>query len=204
MTVAAQEAGHERKLCGADTSDEENPGKTCGLPAGWGTEHKGIGRCRKHLGNTRNHIEAARRQQVEELAAEYLDDPDAPPVANAGDALRRLATRVENALDVVGSRVNQLNEIRYKADGAGTEQIRGEVDIWLRLVKQLESLLKSIDTLRLDERQLQLEEDKARLTFAIFVAALDELEELEPERREFAKAVVARKFAAITTAGVES
>jgi hypothetical protein len=34
-------------ICGAD----KNNGGTCGRPAGWGTNHKGVGHCRVHRGN---------------------------------------------------------------------------------------------------------------------------------------------------------
>ncbi|MCW2831124.1 MAG: hypothetical protein JWP31_1816 [Aeromicrobium sp.] len=169
MSDARSTAGHER--CGADTSTDENPDSTCGLPAGWGTEHKGIGRCRKHLGNTRNHVESARRQQTMALAAEYLDNPDAMPMRDVGDAMLRLATRVEMAVDAVGARVNDLTAMRYSADGAGTEQVRGEVQVWVQLIARFESLLKNIGQLKLDERRVQLSEDQG----ALIVQALEQV-----------------------------
>lgn len=50
-------------LCGAD----KRSGGPCGRPAGWGTGHVGIGRCKFHGGSTPNHemsaaVELARRE----------------------------------------------------------------------------------------------------------------------------------------------
>lgn len=39
-------------------------GKPCGMPAGWGTDHNGIGRCAHHGGNHPRHKQAAQKQLV--------------------------------------------------------------------------------------------------------------------------------------------
>lgn len=71
MSGTDQTAGHDR--CGADKTAVRGGG-TCGLPAGWGTDHPGIGRCRKHLGNTKNHQAAAARVRLT-LAADVMGVP---------------------------------------------------------------------------------------------------------------------------------
>lgn len=38
-----------------------NRDKRCALPAGWGTDHVGVGTCRRHLGNVRAHKTRAER-----------------------------------------------------------------------------------------------------------------------------------------------
>lgn len=48
------EAGHD-KHCGAATRS----GGKCKRPAGWGTEHSGVGRCKLHGGATPNHEKSA-------------------------------------------------------------------------------------------------------------------------------------------------
>jgi len=52
---------------------------TCTLPPGWGTDHKGYGRCRKHLGNTPTVAKAAERQTLDEQAADALARLDVSP-----------------------------------------------------------------------------------------------------------------------------
>lgn len=60
MTVA-----QPMSLCGAKTRS----GAACTLPAGWGTETPGVGRCRKHGGNTPNGRMHAAKAEARELIA---------------------------------------------------------------------------------------------------------------------------------------
>lgn len=63
------------RLCGSNRSPKQleiarengdpNPKPTCSLPAGWGTDHVGVGRCKLHGGNTPNHKTAARLKLAE-------------------------------------------------------------------------------------------------------------------------------------------
>jgi hypothetical protein len=46
--------------CGA----RKRGGGNCTLPAGWGTDHVGVGACKLHGGSTPNHQKAARREQA--------------------------------------------------------------------------------------------------------------------------------------------
>jgi hypothetical protein len=43
----------------------------CTLPAGWGTDHVGIGACRKHGGTARSHRVRAQRIQAQQAVATY-------------------------------------------------------------------------------------------------------------------------------------
>jgi hypothetical protein len=49
------------KHCGAQKANRP-PGDVCKRPSGWGTDHPGIGRCKRHGGSTPSHNEAARRE----------------------------------------------------------------------------------------------------------------------------------------------
>jgi hypothetical protein len=61
--------------CGAKT----RTGGECGKPAGWGTDHAGEGRCRLHLGSTRNHRRSASvelaRQEIRKLGLARGEEP---------------------------------------------------------------------------------------------------------------------------------
>lgn len=83
--------GHER--CGAQARQGEE-GKTCGLPAGWGTEHVGVGRCRKHLGNTANHVAAAQRRQAEAAVTTFGLPRDVDPASALLEEVHRTAGAV--------------------------------------------------------------------------------------------------------------
>lgn len=63
--------------CGAKT--RSRPGGTCRRVAGWGTDHKGIGRCRLHGGaNPSKHGMKSKTKlhALRELVAQYEADPD--------------------------------------------------------------------------------------------------------------------------------
>lgn len=79
QAVKVEKRGGSRKttkpLCGADT--DHGP---CELRAGWGTDHVGKGKCRKHLGATRNHRRKAAREESLDfvrgaMGAEVAADP---------------------------------------------------------------------------------------------------------------------------------
>lgn len=72
--VSTGPAEHERSagVPGRCNSPREHKGLgPCGLPAGWGTDHIGIGRCRKHGGATYSHRKAAQRIMAEQMVATY-------------------------------------------------------------------------------------------------------------------------------------
>jgi hypothetical protein len=66
MATPENESGRDRRYrtCGATKRD--GTGEPCDRPAGWGTPHPGIGRCKLHGGNTVSHVESAERQSRDE------------------------------------------------------------------------------------------------------------------------------------------
>lgn len=54
-------AGPDKQLCGAQRPNQPK-GVTCTQRAGWGTDHPGIGKCKRHGGATHTHIAAAEEQ----------------------------------------------------------------------------------------------------------------------------------------------
>ena len=74
MTKQIPAVGHDK--CGA--KKHRSP-KTCDLPAGWGTDHPGTGRCKLHGGN--NPIKHGRystvlRGELGKHIIEHMDDPN--------------------------------------------------------------------------------------------------------------------------------
>jgi hypothetical protein len=72
MTATEAERGYD--TCGATTRRKT----ACGRPAGWGTEHVGVGRCKLHGGSTPSHaVHAAKVQlagSIAELVAQHRPD----------------------------------------------------------------------------------------------------------------------------------
>jgi len=110
MTDNQNTDGHDGPpLCGAN----KRGGGTCGLTAGWGTDHSGVPgtRCRKHGGNTPTQLVRA-----EQLAAEHAAVKAAARFAldlsdiTAGDALLREVRRAACMVDWLAERVSVLAE----------------------------------------------------------------------------------------------
>ena len=73
----------------------------CNLPAGWGTDHPGVGQCRKHLGNTPTVAKGAREEALNQKAAAELARLDVLPVT---DPLAELAKLAGQRVTISGSR----------------------------------------------------------------------------------------------------
>jgi hypothetical protein len=105
--------------CGAEKRQE--PYGYCGLPAGWGTDHPGIGKCRKHGGNTRNHRRAAKREEAEGEAQRMvaLAGVDQDPIEHLLESLHLAACLVR----VWGEMVAELDQAQR--DDPKAELVRG-------------------------------------------------------------------------------
>jgi hypothetical protein len=147
---------------------------TCQLPAGWGTDHKGYGRCRKHLGNSPTVARAAERERVEHEVRAELARLDVVPVDNPLEELQKLAGRVLAWEKVIGGLVNGLSAIRYESEHGG-EQLRAEVALLERAMDRCERVLVAMARLNVDERLVRVSEKQAAQVVDVLKGALDDL-----------------------------
>ncbi len=94
MNQAGNPPGHEscQGKCHGRLKQREG---WCDRPAGAGTDHVGIGRCKLHLGSTPNHVASAREQQAKAAAEQFgLSITTTGPEA-LRDELERAAGMVE-------------------------------------------------------------------------------------------------------------
>jgi hypothetical protein len=120
--------------CGA----KSRSGGACRRPAGWGTDHTGYGRCKLHGGNTRNHQQAARRQQAADAVASLGLRRDIDPNTALLEEVHRAAGHVA----WLGEMVGQLDEQQVvqgvvrtvqHPDGSSTVEARAAINVWVRL-----------------------------------------------------------------------
>ena len=162
--------------CGARTRS----GGQCGRPAGWGTDHRGTGRCRLHGGATPNHQLAHQRDQARQ-AVETLGLPvDVDPHTALLDEVHRTAGHV----DWLGEVVAQLDReqlvhgttraVRFP-DGGRLVEARAGANVWVRLYQAERAHLVRVSKAAIDtgvaERQVALAEQQAAM-LAQAVAAI--------------------------------
>ena len=91
MTPRAKPTGRDKPLCGGPKRQSEG---TCTRPAGWGTPHVGIGRCKLHGGSTRTHVAAAQKIQMNERLSTYGRPREINPIQAMVELLHYAAGHV--------------------------------------------------------------------------------------------------------------
>lgn len=168
--IAAAGRGCPRH-CGASNKQAEEYGPWCELAPGWGTDHVGVGHCRKHLGNTESHRTLGRRQLAQKALAVHLRDLTYEPL---GDPVVELAD--------VASKWKRLAEWAT-AHAAEVDDAGPWLAIALDLGKEARRALADCGRLGLEQRRVQLEEDKLELMDRVMRRAWAELGEDQDDPR---------------------
>jgi hypothetical protein len=176
MMDSENPAGRDGK-CNA--SKRQGEGR-CTQPAGWGTDHVGVGYCKLHGGKTATHREGARREEVATLVKRLLHDVNAPPITDPGAALAEFGGVQKNLLTTLGRLVDEL--------GPGAAEAKVLLAEYRGFAVLYERLLADMKRLGLAERVVELEEAQAQIVFIAFGRALDVIEGLSQERRDLAAA----------------
>ena len=173
---------------------------TCSHPAGWQTEHPGIGACKFHGGTSPTHNAAAAKQRAGQVAATYGLARDISPGEaileevrwSAGHVawLREQVQALEVGALVWGDAEKITREFadqgRPGADAVLEVVQRAGVNVWLQVYQAERKHLLEASRIALgagvDARLLQLEELKAGAYVRAIDMLLDRLE-LTPEQR---------------------
>lgn len=131
--------------------------------------------CRKHGGGAPQvRARAAERRAEAAVAVAVSDLGAAAPVTDPLAALAALAGEIVAWKDQARRRVERLNdEIRYTADGQGTEQLRAEVLVFERALDRCDRVLGRIASLDIDNRLARISEAQAQVVMLAITAALD-------------------------------
>lgn len=196
MSEATTGQGHER--CGAKTRS----GGHCRLPAGHGTDHVGIGRCRRHGGNTPAHREHAQRELAERAVVAYGLPRAVSPHQALEEELHRTAGHVAWLAGVIGDlEKHQL----YGPVGSADGYPRQEPHVWLRLYHEerahLARIAKTCVDVGIEERRVRVLEQAgqqlADVVRGIVTALGHDLRDPAVER------IVRGQLAAVDTTAVE-
>lgn len=181
LVAGVGSSGHDRHACGSMRRRMPVP---CELRAGWGTDHVGIGRCRKHGGMTRNHrVRAARIQSKQLVAAFGVARRDADP----RDALAEEVARTLGAIDWLGAQLHQLSpSVVFGGDGQHPYMFEWR---WERT--HLRQLCRDVVGLGIADRGSRVAEQVGGLLVQVLDRLLDDLELNEVQRARLVEVVPA-------------
>jgi hypothetical protein len=120
---------------------------------------------------------------------------EASPVKDPVASMERLAGALEQLVDEAGSRVSDL---KHLAGGKDLTQLRAEVVLLERALGHLRGLLVDMARLGIAERQVEIEQEKARMVVQAFLGAVGLLALLPAD-----KDLVVRKFLELLGRGPE-
>lgn len=152
----------QRALCGAKKRQGEG---FCARPAGAGTPHPGVGRCKHHGGCTPDHVTAAVQQSARVQLAEL---GYGRPVANPLEELLRVAGEARALVEIARDRAAGLldgdaEDATYQ-DAKGTEEVRAMLSFYERALDRAAAVMAKAAALKIDERLTTIvERDLARI-----------------------------------------
>lgn len=206
MTTATSRSGHDKPLCGAKLS-KGKPG-TCRRPAGWGTEHVGIGACKLHGGKTESHNKSAQLEQARRDVDLFAARRDIHPA----EALLELVQWTAGEVDYWRQRVRQIEEadltwgvtkVKEGGDDRGTTQ-EAKPHIAYALLVEASNRLERYSSAALkagvDAALVRIAESQGAKLFAAIDQILRALE-LSPEQVERVPVVVPPILRAIGAGG---
>jgi len=177
--------------CGAQKRD--GTGETCKLRAGHGTDHPGVGRCRRHGGNTDSHRAAAREEIAERAVVTYGLPVEIDARAALEQELWRTAGHVAWLQALIQSQgTDDLKQYApagtYKSavDGEDRALVWERPSIWLDLYhrerKHLRSVAKDCAAVGVEERRVRLAELLGGQIAGIIGAVLRDLDVFDDPR----------------------
>lgn len=168
MASASDDDRHGVPRCGGRKKQGEG---LCTQPAGWGTDHQGVGSCKLHGGCTPNQVAGASRRMAEAGARALLAELHVTPVEDPLQALLKIASQVLAWQEATAALVNELEEVRYEG-ATGAEQLRAEVALYERAMDRAVAVLAAIARLNIEERLARVTERQADAVIDAIDAAL--------------------------------
>lgn len=191
-TGRPRKAVQKRDLCGAIKPNKEK----CGLPAGYGTEHPGMGPCKHHFGNTARVVRGAALEEGKQIA-QVLKGMGVSVDVDPGEALR---WEVNNTLGHIAwhRRVIDTWEL-LNPDGTFKPMTPDQAEFYERYQAERSHLVRAARMAiagDIEGRAMRLAEEQAeKLNVALddVFAAL----QLTPEQRDRLADIVPRAFRAL-------
>ncbi len=176
-THAAPAAAEGKQLCGARKTNGKGD---CTRPAGWGTDHPGIGRCKWHGGCTPNHKKAVQR----ELATRAVETYGLPREIEPHEALLEEIHRTAGHVSWLELQVRQHDPESLvwgttKSIEHGVTEEAAKPSVWVELYqterRHLVAVCKAAIAAGIAERQVKLAEQQGALIAQVIRGVLEDL-----------------------------
>jgi hypothetical protein len=201
MVMAVDQNTPERdRHCGGKRRGTDNAGKTCTRPAGWGTDHVGVGRCKLHGGKTPTHQQAGQKA----LAAAAVTTFGLPREIDPRDALLEEVYRTAGAVDWLTQKVRDLQAeavVWGKAEETADDiKYKAGVNVWVQLLQQerahMVRVAKEAINAGIEERRVRLAEQQGTMLASVIKAILGDLN-LNAEQQALVPQIVPRHLRAV-------
>lgn len=206
----------DRPKCGAQRLNSD---LFCTRPAGWGTTHAGLGRCRRHGGSTPTHQLAAQRELARQAVIAYGLPQDIPTDVALLEEVARTAGHVQALAGMVaeipmedlawGISEQTTKKVTLGGDGEDDDGVEGVVtetkrkaaphvliNMYLTERKHLVDVCKTVAGLEIEDRRVKLAEQQGALLATVVRAILGDLE-LSPDQWSKVPEVVPRHLRSI-------
>lgn len=205
MTPAENTDQHDKKYCGGNRRQGEG---TCTRPAGWGTPHVGVGRCKLHGGSTPSHVFAGQKEFARQAMETYGVKVDTNPVDALLDEVKWTAGHVAflreqvQKLEAEALTWGKTSEVEKQAtefpgiDTTYTAQANAWLDLYHRERQHLINVCKAAISAGIEERRVRLAERQGEVIVDVIRAILDDLG-LSPDQIAKASESVPRHLRAV-------
>lgn len=214
MTQRDRDGAHDRNVCRAKKHNKQRPGaktgknpihdadgnELCTRPAGWGTEHPGIGACKLHGGNTATQVKAATVVKAQAAVETF----GLPREIDPRDALLEEVYRTAGAVDWLTLKVRELQaaDVTWgKAEESADDiKYKAGINVWIQLQQQerahLVRVCKETIAAGVEERRVRLAEQQGSMLASAIKAILGDLD-LNAEQQAKVATVVPRHLRAV-------
>lgn len=184
--------------CGA----KGHSGKPCEQPAGFGTPHPGVGRCKFHLGSTPTLVVASQRvlaaQALERMGMPVETHPDQALLSLVYEAAGNVAFLREQA-GAMGADVTLLSSEMAGKHIIVREDVKAMVKLYGEWSDRLAKYAKAAIDAGIAKRYVELAESQAAAIVRVINAVLDGLA-LSAEQRDEGVAIARRELVLIDKA----
>lgn len=172
--------------------------RRCTRPAGWGTNHQGLGQCKLHGGSTPAHVQSAATEMVRREMTSLSERLGVPtPIGDPADELLKLASQMTAFKDVLLEKVQEISDWEV-SDVQSVPRMRALVSAFQEAMRDVQSVLVAIEKLGLARRRIELDEQLAEVVAsAVFAVIFHPTLELSDDKIEFARSFLAEKLAEI-------